>query len=50
MVKNGIRLTGMPAFQHILSDEQMWDVALLLKAADQPMSPPVRSELGASGK
>lgn len=46
-VKNGIRLTGMPAFQHILSDEQMWDVSLLLKAADQPMSPQVRSELGA---
>ena len=37
-VKNGIRLTGMPAFQHILSAEQMWDVTLLLKSADQPMT------------
>jgi thiosulfate dehydrogenase len=37
-VKNGIRLTGMPAFQHILSTEQMWDVTLLLKSADHPMT------------
>lgn len=44
-VKNGIRLTGMPAFQHVLSDEQMWNVTLLLKAADQPMSPQVQSML-----
>lgn len=44
-VKNGIRLTGMPSFQHVLSDEQMWDVTLLLKAADQPMSPQVQSTL-----
>jgi len=47
-VKNGIRLTGMPSFQHVLSDEQMWDVTLLLKAADQKMSPQVWSTL--SGK
>jgi mono/diheme cytochrome c family protein len=46
-VKNGIRLTGMPAFQHDLSEEQMWDVTLLLKAADQPMPDEVKSELGA---
>jgi hypothetical protein len=44
-VKNGIRLTGMPSYQHILSDEQMWDVTLLLKAADQPLSPQVSSTL-----
>lgn len=37
-VKNGIRLTGMPAFDHILTHEQMWDVTLLLKSADQPMT------------
>jgi len=47
-VKNGIRLTGMPSFQHVLGDDQMWDVTLLLKAADQPMSPQVWSTL--SGK
>lgn len=45
-VKNGIRLTGMPAFQHLLTDEQMWDVSLLLKAADQPLPPQVKSQLG----
>ncbi len=44
-VKNGIRLTGMPSFQHTLSEEQMWDVTLLLKAADQPMSAQVQSTL-----
>lgn len=46
-VKNGIRLTGMPSFEHQLSEEQMWDVTLLLKAADQPMPDDVKSELGA---
>jgi mono/diheme cytochrome c family protein len=45
-VKNGIRLTGMPSFEHVLNEEQMWDVTLLLKAADQPMPDEVRQELG----
>ena len=40
-VKNGIRLTGMPAYQHILSETEMWQVSLLLKNADQPLSPTV---------
>ena len=40
-VKNGIRLTGMPAFEHLLSDQQMWDVSLLLKNADQTLPDPV---------
>jgi len=44
-VKNGIRLTGMPSFEHTLSNEDMWDVTLLLKAADQPMSPAVKGTL-----
>lgn len=44
-VKNGIRLTGMPAFQHTLSSDQMWEVTLLLKAADQPLSAAVQEEL-----
>ena len=38
-VNNGIRLTGMPAYQKILSETQMWQVALLMKNADQPRSP-----------
>jgi len=44
-VKNGIRLTGMPSYQHILSDAEMWDVALLLKNADQPLPDPVKAIL-----
>lgn len=44
-VKNGIRLTGMPAYQHILSETEMWDITLLLKNADQPLSPAVLSTL-----
>src|SRR5690242_9892180 len=31
-VKYGIRLTGMPAFEKNLSDDQMWDVVALLTA------------------
>jgi thiosulfate dehydrogenase len=34
-VKNGIRLTGMPAFQQSLSDTQIWQVSLLLANADK---------------
>jgi mono/diheme cytochrome c family protein len=44
-VKNGIRLTGMPAYRKILSDSQMWDVSLLLKNADQPLPDPVTAIL-----
>jgi len=40
-IKNGIRLTGMPSFQRLYSSTQMWDVALLLKNADQPLPDPV---------
>jgi len=34
-VANGIRLTGMPEFKHILNDTQMWQVTLLLANADK---------------
>ena len=40
-VANGIRLTGMPAFKHMLSDTQMWQVSLLLKNADKELPMPV---------
>ena len=40
-IRNGIRLTGMPSYQHLYSNAQMWDVALLLKNADQPLPDPV---------
>ena len=33
-VKNGIRLTGMPAFEKSLSDMQMWQVTALVARAD----------------
>jgi len=50
-VKNGIRTTGMPSFENVLTDQQMWDVAALLADADklppeamqtlkQPLFPP----------
>jgi thiosulfate dehydrogenase len=40
-VKNGIRLSGMPAFKGILTDDQMWDVALLLAHANEQLPDPV---------
>jgi mono/diheme cytochrome c family protein len=40
-VANGIRLTGMPSYDHVLSDTQMWQVTLLLKNADQQLPDPV---------
>jgi thiosulfate dehydrogenase len=46
-VANGIRLTGMPAFSHVLTDTQMWQVTLLLKNADQPLPDPVTKILTA---
>jgi len=36
-VKNGIRLTGMPAFREAMTDEQIWQVSLLLSRADKPL-------------
>jgi mono/diheme cytochrome c family protein len=34
-IANGIRLTGMPAFQQSLSGEQMWQMSLLLANSDK---------------
>lgn len=42
-VANGIRLTGMPAFDKVLNQTQIWQVSLLLKQADQPLPPDVMS-------
>jgi thiosulfate dehydrogenase len=36
-VANGIRLTGMPAFNKTLSETDMWQVTLLLANADKPV-------------
>ena len=40
-VANGIRLSGMPAFKHVLTDTQMWQVSLLLQNADTQLPMPV---------
>lgn len=34
-VKNGIRLTAMPSFKDMLSDDQMWQVAAVVSRADK---------------
>lgn len=47
-VRNGIRLTGMPAYSHMLDDTQMWQVSLLLANADKPMPATVQAELAKS--
>lgn len=49
-VDNGIRLSGMPAYQKILSDTDMWQVAWLLKDADKPLSPQVQAILAKAGE
>ena len=41
---NGIRLTGMPAFKGVLSDTQLWQVALLVANTDK-LSDAVKKEL-----
>lgn len=41
IVANGIRLTGMPSFTHVLSDTQMWQVSLLLRNANKTLPAPV---------
>jgi mono/diheme cytochrome c family protein len=38
-VANGIRLTGMPSFEKVLTDTEMWQVSLLLANADKPLPP-----------
>lgn len=40
-VSNGIRLTGMPAFNRILTETQIWQVSVLLAHADAPLPPEV---------
>jgi len=40
-VSNGIRLSGMPAYQQVLNETQIWQVSLLLANADKPLPPGV---------
>jgi mono/diheme cytochrome c family protein len=43
---HGIRLSGMPGFASTLSDEQRWQVTMLLAHADK-LPPAVQSALSA---
>jgi mono/diheme cytochrome c family protein len=36
-VRNGIRLSGMPSFDTLLNETQMWQVSVLLANADKPL-------------
>jgi thiosulfate dehydrogenase len=47
-VANGIRLSGMPSYSKVLSEQQMWQVSLLLKNADKEMPLPVTQILNPS--
>lgn len=38
-VANGIRMTGMPSFETVLTETQMWQVSVLLANADKPLPP-----------
>src|SRR5580704_3103251 len=38
-VDNGLRLTGMPSYHDVLSETEIWQVALLLANADKPLPP-----------
>jgi hypothetical protein len=38
-VANGIRLSGMPSFKQALTDNEMWQVSILLANADKPLPP-----------
>lgn len=43
-ITNGIRMTGMPAFEQIIDQNRRWQVTLLLKHADS-LSPAVQKQL-----
>jgi mono/diheme cytochrome c family protein len=43
-INGGIRLTGMPGFKTHLNENQMWQIAVLVKNADK-ISPTVKAEL-----
>lgn len=38
-VSNGIRLTGMPSYKQTLTENEMWQVSMLLANADKPLPP-----------
>jgi len=38
-IANGLRLSGMPAYQGVLTDTEIWQVSLLLANANKPLPP-----------
>ena len=38
-ISHGIRLSGMPAYQGVLTDTELWQVSLLLANANKPLPP-----------
>ncbi len=48
-VDNGIRLTGMSAYQKILADTEIWQIAWLLKTADRPLTPQLQATFEKGG-
>lgn len=44
-VKNGIRLSGMPAYADLLTEQQMWQVSQLLASAAKPLPMDVQTQL-----
>lgn len=44
-VANGIRLSGMPAWNQVLTPTQIWQVSVLLANANKPMPQPVQDIL-----
>jgi len=45
IVSNGVRLTGMPSFNKLLTQDQIWQVSVLLANADKPLPQPVNDVL-----
>jgi mono/diheme cytochrome c family protein len=45
-IKNGIRLTGMPAYGKALSEKQLWQLSLLLSMADKPLPAEAAQSVG----
>jgi thiosulfate dehydrogenase len=48
-VANGIRLTGMPDFKTQLTNDEIWQVSVLLANADKPLPPAALSLLHGEG-
>lgn len=49
-VKNGIRLTGMPSFVHLLTDQQLWQVSFLVRQAGKELPPEAAAELDSASE